>query len=455
MNKNEWYWIILSGASYFINGAIYPFVAFCFSEMIKIFTITDVNLNVQQSALFTGIIAALSVLSFFSFFFLNFATQKCGIGLTLRIRRLLFKSIIYKRMVWFDRDENKLSTLEMGMSSYPQLLKGYTVERVGILLNTLSGVGIPIGISLYYSWKLCLIVSLFIPIALVWGFMQGQIIRSNRQKSGYNRIDQAIKMADETVHNVYTVKMMNLTAHFESQLAVRFKSNLKRMSVIILIESVIYSIGYVLYFFVQLAAFSYGSTLLQSGQIDPHNIVRIFLSILFSSMFLGKNISSLPDVPKARKAAKWVFSILNDDNSTVDDEAKQVIIERFRGEIVFDNVDFAYVDNSDRAQKNTLNGVNLKFENRNSTALVGTSGSGKSTVLSLILKFYNPSRGRILVDGVDIRNVNSRWLRSQIGLVSQETVLFNGTIKQNITYGLENNQVSCFMKKNIHKFIHF
>ena len=107
-------WILLSSLAYFVNGAIYPFVAFCFSQMVKIFTITDKVQSEQDSYMFTGIVIALSALSFLSSFFLNYATSKSGIRLTCRAKNRLFKALIHKPMDWFDREENKLSSLIQG-----------------------------------------------------------------------------------------------------------------------------------------------------------------------------------------------------------------------------------------------------------------------------------------------------------------------------------------------------
>ena len=373
MNKQELVWIVLSSVAYFINGSIYPFVAFCFSQMVQIFAIMNSAQNADQSYLFTGIVVALSVLSFLASFFLHYATTKSGTRLTIRAKTLLFKTLMNKNMDWFDQEENSLSKLAQGMDSSPGLLKGYTAERVGLILNFITGVGIPLGISFYYSWKLTLLVALFIPVSLMWGFMQGQVIRSNRQLSGNYRIDDAVQCACESVQNIHTVMINNLQVYFKDQLDTRFKSNIRRMSLIIFIEAIFYGIGYVLFFFVQCTAFSYGSVLLKQGEIDGYNIVRIFASILFSSMFLGKTISTLTDIPRAKSAAKWYFRTLGDPSQDEVNSNSGRQLENFRGDIKFENVKFCYMNRPDQI---TLRKINLEFKNNESSALVGKSGCG-------------------------------------------------------------------------------
>ena len=326
------------------------------------------------------------------------------------------------------------------MASNPGLLKGYTAERIGLILNFITGVGIPLGISFYYSWKLTLVVGAFMPVALIWGFMQGQVIRSNKQLSGNYKIDDAVQCASESIQNIHTVMINNLQGYFQKQLEVRFRSNLRRMTTIIFIEAIFYGIGYVLFFFVQCTAFSFGSVLMKNGEVEGYNIVRIFASILFSSLFLGKTISTLTDIPRAKAAAKWYFRVLDDfDEDELLNENKGRILDNFQGNIKFENVKFCYMSRPDQI---TLRNVNLEFRNNQSSAIVGASGCGKSTIMSMILKYYAPFSGRILVDGVDIKSINTRWLRKQCGLVSQEFNLFDGTISENITYGLEKNEVN-------------
>jgi len=107
--------------------------------------------------------------------------------------------------------------------------------------------------------------------------------------------------------------------------------------------------------------------------------------------------------------------------------------ENVKGEIVFQDADFSYPS---RPTIQVTKGLSLKFEAGKTTALVGASGSGKSTIVALIERFYDPTAGAIKLDGIDLKNLNLKWLRSQIGLVSQEPVLFATSIKANVAHGL-------------------
>jgi ABC-type multidrug transport system fused ATPase/permease subunit len=139
-----------------------------------------------------------------------------------------------------------------------------------------------------------------------------------------------------------------------------------------------------------------------------------------------------PDFTKAKKAADHIFSILDRqppiDSSSKEGEKKLI----GNGEIFFDQVSFEYPT---RTEVKVFKELTLQIKARTTVALVGASGSGKSTAVQLLERFYDPSRGRILIDGVDIKQLNIGEYRKQIGLVSQEPVLFSGTIEENIKYG--------------------
>ncbi len=154
--------------------------------------------------------------------------------------------------------------------------------------------------------------------------------------------------------------------------------------------------------------------------------------ISLSSYFLSRSYVQLPDQKKAKDCTKTVFRII-ERKSKIDSLSEEgVRLDNVIGNIEFKNVQFEYTT---RPGIRILNGFNLSVNNGQTNALVGPSGCGKSTTISLLLRFYDPIDGEILLDGIDIRKFNIQWLRSQIGIVSQEPILFNYSIKENIPAG--------------------
>ena len=138
-------------------------------------------------------------------------------------------------------------------------------------------------------------------------------------------------------------------------------------------------------------------------------------------------------ISQARGAATKLFSTIGrvpSIDSTSEEGAKP---SKVTGEIVFENVDFNYPA---RLDVQVFKSISLTFPVGTTTALVGASGSGKSTVVSLVERFYDPLAGSVRLDGMNIRDLNLKWLRSQLGLVSQEPILFSTTIRKNVEHGL-------------------
>ncbi|KAH9123902.1 hypothetical protein AeMF1_005244, partial [Aphanomyces euteiches] len=155
-------------------------------------------------------------------------------------------------------------------------------------------------------------------------------------------------------------------------------------------------------------------------------------SVLFCSFGVGMAAQGMGDVGKAKKAVKSIFAIIDRQppiDCTSDDGVK---LDHVKGEVELRQVHFAYPS---RPDSKIYSNYNLKIKSGQTVALVGGSGSGKSTAINLIERFYDPNAGAVYLDGVDLKSINVQSLRNHISIVSQEPVLFVGTIGENIATG--------------------
>mgnify|MGYP000943505538 FL=1 len=174
----------------------------------------------------------------------------------------------------------------------------------------------------------------------------------------------------------------------------------------------------------------YGGRQVVQGQITIGEIIA-FITYVGQLIEPVRRLGMIiPAVAIAGSAAERIFDIL-DTVSEVRDEPGAVSIGQIQGRVEFEHVSFSY------GRKKVLNDINFRVEAGQTIALLGSTGSGKSTIISLVPRFYDPSEGRVLVDGTDVRKVTLHSLRSQIGIVMQDTTLFAGTIRENITFGNE------------------
>jgi subfamily B ATP-binding cassette protein MsbA len=174
----------------------------------------------------------------------------------------------------------------------------------------------------------------------------------------------------------------------------------------------------------------YGSQEIASGRLTTGEFVT-FITVLFMMYGPARKLSRVnADLQQATAAAERVFEIL-DTHSEVRDRPDATAMAPFAREIEFQDVRFSY----DGADVATLAGVSFTVRAGQTLAIVGRSGAGKTTLVNLVPRFYDPTAGAILIDGVDTRAVTLASLRSQIGIVTQETVLFDDTVANNIAYG--------------------
>ncbi|XP_059906788.1 bile salt export pump-like [Gadus macrocephalus] len=179
-------------------------------------------------------------------------------------------------------------------------------------------------------------------------------------------------------------------------------------------------------------AFWYGSGLVLDLEYTPGTLLQVFFGVLIGAMNLGQASPCLEAFASGRGAATIIFETI-DRVPEIDCMSESGYkLDRVKGDIEFHNVTFHYPA---RPEVKILDQLSVAVKTGETTAFVGPSGAGKSTAVQLIQRFYDPKEGMVTLDGHDIRGLNIQWLRSLIGIVEQEPVLFATTIAENIRYG--------------------
>ncbi len=179
---------------------------------------------------------------------------------------------------------------------------------------------------------------------------------------------------------------------------------------------------------VWVAAGRIGAGEMQVGEMMA--FITYTMQVIFS--FLMFSLMSM-QIPRALVSAGRIQEVL-DKPLSIADPIEPIILEDVKGDVIFDDVSFSFQD----SEEETLRNISFTAKNGETTAIIGSTGSGKSTLLSLLMRFFDPTKGSITVDGVDIRQLSQKQLREIIGFVPQKGVLFTGDIRSNISYGVEN-----------------
>jgi subfamily B ATP-binding cassette protein MsbA len=309
-------------------------------------------------------------------------------------------------------------------------------------------------IAISINWRLTLISLLVLPFALYFISKLGLRLHKESRIS-QERMADITSVLQETISGVKVVKAFGMeefeNKKFQTQTWRYFKSLLK----ITRIRNLASPITEFLSVVAGVVIIWYGGMqVLELGTMRASEFLT-FLIAIFQIMPPVKELTSVNNrIQESTSAAKRVFEIL-DIEPDIKEAPNAIELKEFKDEIVFENVWFSY--NGTKNGDFILKRINLKVKKGEILAIVGPSGAGKSTLVDLIPRFYDPTEGRILIDGIDLRMIKIKSLRDKIGIVTQETILFNDTIRNNIAYGLEDCPIDKIIEAakaaNAHDFI--
>ncbi|KAG1354142.1 putative ABC transporter B family member 16 [Cocos nucifera] len=255
--------------------------------------------------------------------------------------------------------------------------------------------------SLTSSWRMTFVIVATFPLLISASIAEGF---GGKYTCAYAR---ANSVAQEAITNNQTVAAFGA----EDQVLSNFKHELHQPSRQAHRRGHIFGVGY-----------------------DFSNIMKSFMVLIVTALGVAETLALTPDIVKGSQALCSVFSLLEQKTTMNPDDPKSEKVVEVKGDIEFRNVSFAYPT---RPHVTVLKDLNLHVAAGRSLTLVGRSGSGKSSVIALVMRFYDTSCGAILIDGKDIRDLNLRSLRQRIGFVQQEPALFSTTVYENIAYGKE------------------
>uniref|UniRef100_A0A3P8SCV1 Bile salt export pump n=1 Tax=Amphiprion percula TaxID=161767 RepID=A0A3P8SCV1_AMPPE len=454
-NLPEWPYMLFGSIGAAINGGVNPVYSLLFSQILATFSITD---PVTQRREIDGIcvfFVLVGIISFFTQMLQGYAFSKSGELLTRRLRRLGFHSMLGQEIGWFDDHRNSPGALTTRLATDASQVQGATGSQIGMIVNSLTNIGVAVIMSFYFSWKLTMLILCFLPfIALSGGFQASMLTGFAKQDK--QAMETAGRISGEALNNIRTIaglgKERNFVEMYEAQLDAPYQAALKKANV----YGACYGFAQCVVFLTNSASYRFGGYLVKQEGLHFSLVFRVISAIVTSGTALGRASSYTPDYAKAKISAARFFQLL--------DRVPQISIysdkgdkwDNFQGNIEFIDCKFTYPT---RPDIQVLNGLNVAVKPGQTLAFVGSSGCGKSTSVQLLERFYDPDHGRVLIDGHDSTHVNVPFLRSKIGIVSQEPILFDCSIAENIKYGDNsreismNEVISAAKKAQLHDFV--
>ncbi|KAK3180093.1 hypothetical protein K4F52_008493 [Lecanicillium sp. MT-2017a] len=409
----------------------------------------------HDSDFWSSMFLMLAFVQFISFASQGVALAKCSERLVHRVRDKAFRSMLRQDVAFFDKDENTAGALTSFLSTETTHVAGLSGATLGTILLTITTLLAAIIMSIAIGWKLSLVCVSTLPILLGCGFFRFYML-AHFQKRSKDAYASSATFASEAISSIRTVasltREIDVLQQYKDSLAEQQKRSLKSVAK----SSALFAASQSLLFLCFALGFWYGGTLIGKGEYNLFQFFLCFMAVIFGAQSAGTVFSFAPDMGKAHHAAQQL-KILFDRKPTIDAWSQEGMpLTEVDGTIEFRDVHFRYPT---RPEQPVLRGLNLTVRPGQYVALVGASGCGKSTTISLLERFYDPLSGGVYMDGQEISTLNVNDYRSFIALVSQEPTLYQGTILENIKLGTPNEDVTeeaiehACRESNIYDFI--
>jgi len=337
------------------------------------------------------------------------------------------------------RMNNDISVIQNALVSIPVALLRQSITLIGAM-----------AIILYLNWKLTGLILLILPPLMIFARVFGKRLRLFSEKL-QDQVAQAVVVLEEVASSIKIVKSFTRENYererFKKEIETAFERAVDKLKISSFFGPFILGLTFI----VSAVLIWYGGYQVMSGVTTPGELAAFFLYALIVAGPIGTFVRLYTQIQEASGAIRRVYEIL-DTAPAIDNPENPIFLENITGRIQFENVSFGY-----RQELEILHNINFDVRPGQTVALVGPSGAGKSTVIKLLHRFFDANQGSIRLDEHDIRSLDRKSFLSQIALVPQETLLFGGTVKENILYGkldaTDQELEDAATKANAHDFI--
>ncbi|KAL2653498.1 hypothetical protein R1flu_021626 [Riccia fluitans] len=369
-----------------------------------------------------------------------------------RIRSKYLRAILRHNQGFFDTAGADTAEVVNSVTMDTLTIQDAISEKMGLFVANIATFIGGYVVGFYMVWKIALILVGFSPLLIVPGILYGRTLTTLARKMQGTYL-QAGSIAEQAISSIRTV----YSFVGEEKTKSRFSQSLdktveigKKMGLAKGLAVGLNGVNFGLWGFMSW----YGSRLVINEGVQGGKVITGGLSMLTGGLALGTALPNIKYFSEGRSAASRIFEMIERVPEIDSDSMVGRVLPKLEGKMELRNVNFAYPS---RPDQQIFKSFNLTIPSGLTVALVGGSGSGKSTVIALLERFYDPLGGEILIDGINIKDFQLKWLRTQIGLVSQEPALFATSIMENISFGKDGASMEEIIQAakaaNAHNFI--
>jgi ATP-binding cassette subfamily B (MDR/TAP) protein 1 len=456
MNSPEWVYALIGSIGSVVCGSLSAFFAYVLSAVLSVYYNQDHAYMIKEIGKYCYLLIGVSSTALIFNTLQHFFWDVVGENLTKRVREQMLAAVLKNEMAWFDQEENESSRVAARLALDANNVRSAIGDRISVIMQNSALMLVACTAGFVLQWRLALVLIAVFPLVVAATVLQKMFMQgfSGDLEATHAK---ATQLASEAVANMRTVAAFNS----ETKIVNLFTSSLQTPLRRCFWKGQIAGSGYGVAQFLLYASYAiglwYASWLVKHGISDFSKTIRVFMVLMVSANGAAETLTLAPDFIKGGQAMHSVFELLDRKTEIEPDEQDHAtsVPDKLRGEVELKHVDFCYPSRPDTL---VFRDLTLKARAGKTLALVGPSGCGKSSVISLIQRFYEPSSGRVVIDGKDIRKYNLKSLRRHIAVVPQEPCLFATTIYENIAYGwhdsvTETEVIEAATLANAHKFI--
>ncbi|TYJ16210.1 hypothetical protein E1A91_A10G235300v1 [Gossypium mustelinum] len=450
----EWLYAVLGSIGAAIFGSFNPLLAYVIALIVTAYYRRQEPHHLQDEVdRWCLIIACMGIVTVVANFLQHFYFGIMGEKMTERVRRMMFSAMLRNEVGWFDEEENNADTLSMRLANDATFVRAAFSNRLSIFVQDSTAVLVALLIGMLLHWRLALVAFATLPVLTVSAIAQ-KLWLAGFSKGIQEMHRKASLVLEDAVRNIYTVVAFCAGNKVMELYRLQLKRILKKSFFHGMAIGFAFGFSQFLLFACNALLLWYTALCVKRRYMDLPTAVKEYMVFSFATFALVEPFGLAPYILKRRKSLTSVFEIIERVPKIEPDDNTALKPPNVYGSIELKNVDFCYPT---RPEMLVLSNFSLKVNGGQTLAVVGVSGSGKSTIISLIERFYDPVAGQVLLDGRDLKTYNLRWLRNHLGLVQQEPIIFSTTIRENIIYA-RHNASEAEMKEaariaNAHHFI--
>ncbi|KAE8361269.1 P-loop containing nucleoside triphosphate hydrolase protein [Aspergillus caelatus] len=434
--RDLWFEFIVTFVTCVVGGATYPVLAFIFARVLDVFQIQSTSKMVEKGDFYALMFFVVALVILVVYGVLGWVTNVIANCVVYTYRLEMFRNYIRQDMTFYDQPQHTTGSLVSELAAKPTSLQELLGVNIGIVIIALVNIIASSILSIAVGWKLGLAVLAGAMIPMVFcGYLRIRL-EFRLDDATSHRFSESAALAGEAMSAIRTVASLAIERVILEKYTAKL-AGIERKSIKSLTWTMFWlSLTQSLSLLSMALSFWYGGRLLSTGEYSSTRLYIVVIGAILSGEAAASFFMFSTSFTKSQGACNYIFWLRSLQPDVQDGSSDNAPGESkdMAAHVVLQDVVFRYPT---RPTRPVLNDINVEINPGQFVAFVGPSGHGKSSLISLLERYYNPTSGSIQLDGSDIRDMSLASYRSHLSLVQQEPILYQGTIRENIALGLE------------------